>query len=76
MCIRDREKALQLAKAAADRDSYAAACLLAAYEKDKACLLYTSSFARLMCFWRIEQRPCTWSWFQKNHPVSDVHVRP
>ena len=30
------EKALQLAKAAADRDSYAAACLLAAYEKDKA----------------------------------------
>ena len=23
------------------------------------------SFARLMCFWRIEQRPCTWSWFQK-----------
>lgn len=26
----------QLAKAAADRDSYAAACLLAAYEKDKA----------------------------------------
>ena len=30
------EKALQLARAAADRDSYAAACLLAAYEKDKA----------------------------------------
>ena len=30
------EKALQLAKAAADRDSYAAACLLAAYAKDKA----------------------------------------
>ena len=30
------EKALHLAKAAADRDSYAAACLLAAYEKDKA----------------------------------------
>ena len=30
------EKALQLAKAAQDRDSYAAAVLLAAYEKDKA----------------------------------------
>lgn len=30
------EKALQLAKAAADRDSYAAAVLLAPYEKDKA----------------------------------------
>ena len=30
------EKALQLAKAAADRDSYAAAVLLAGYEKDKA----------------------------------------
>ena len=31
-----KRQALQLAKAAADRDSYAAACLLAAYEKDKA----------------------------------------
>ena len=30
------EKALQLAKTAADRDSYAAAVLLAPYEKDKA----------------------------------------
>ena len=29
------EKALQLAKAAADRDSYAAACLLAAYERTR-----------------------------------------
>ena len=35
MCIRDRDKALALAKAAAAQDSYAAAVLLAAYEKDK-----------------------------------------
>ena len=39
MCIRDSraqvDKALALAKAAAAQDSYAAAVLLASYEKDK-----------------------------------------
>ena len=51
------EKALQLAKAAADRDSYAAACLLAAYEKDKA-----GAAALLTDFRAVAAMPCTGAW--------------